>query len=102
LDELPPYFEHAETVPKGDSTKAVFVSSGLANLFNATNNPDLSRVVVVLSDLEAKYERGSEYVINKKALSLKDEAERTAETIRPVDISSTGPSKEVPELVLFY
>ncbi|WP_242823541.1 DUF499 domain-containing protein [Thermoclostridium stercorarium] len=88
LDELPFYFETAETIPKGDSTKAVFVSSGLANLFNALNYPDLSRVVVVISDLEAKYERGSEYVINKTALSLKDEAERTAEILKPIDISS--------------
>lgn len=88
LDELPPYFEYAETVPKGDSTKAVFVSTGLANLFNAINSPDMSRVVIVLSDLEAQYEKGSEYVINKTALSLKNEAERTAEIIKPIDISS--------------
>lgn len=88
LDELPPYFEYAETVPKGDSNKAVFVSTGLANLFNAINSPDMSRVVIVLSDLEAQYEKGSEYVINKTALSLKNEAERTAEIIKPIDISS--------------
>ena len=57
LDELPPYFEYAETVPKGDSNKAVFVSTGLANLFNAINSPDMSRVVIVLSDLKAQYEK---------------------------------------------
>lgn len=88
LDEMPFYFEHAKTVPKGDSNKAVFVSAGMANLFNAINSQDLSRAMIVLSDLEAQYQEGGEFITNQIALSLKDEAERTAETIKPIDITS--------------
>lgn len=88
LDEIPYYLEYAQTVPKGSSDKAHFVYAGLANLFNAINSPNLSQVMVVLADLEAKYEKGGEYINNAIALSLKDEAERTAEPIKPIDMSS--------------
>lgn len=88
LDEIPFYFQANLTVPKGNGTMADFVSMGLANLFNALNSSQLSRVFVVIADLEAKYEWGGNFINNAIAMSLKDEAERTAELLRPVDIGS--------------
>ncbi len=50
------------------------------------NSDELSRVMVLLSDLEAAYEKGGEYVTNVVADALSKEAERTADLIKPVDI----------------
>ena len=86
LDEIPFYFDYALSIPRGEQTLADLVKTGLANLFNAMNSDELSRVMVLLSDLEAAYEKGGEYVTNVVADALSKEAERTAEPERPVDI----------------
>lgn len=86
LDEIPFYFDYALSIPTGEQTLADLIKTGLANLFNAMNSDELSQVMVLLSDLEAAYEKGGEYVSNVVANALSKEAERTADFVKPIDI----------------
>lgn len=91
LDELPPYFDNAESITIGDSNLARVTATALSNLFVATANPKLSNVLIVLSDLNASYESGSE-MLNQSlsvALSTLDkESSRYSENIEPVRSNS--------------
>ena len=60
LDELPPYLDNARAKTIGDSNLAMVTTTALANLFNALGKEELSNVCVVISDLKATYESGSE------------------------------------------
>jgi len=51
------YFDYALSIPTGEQTLADLIKTGLANLFNAMNSDELSQVMVLLSDLEAAYEK---------------------------------------------
>jgi len=75
LDELPPYLENAKSVSVGDSNLAVVTTNALANLFNALGKEELSNVCLVISDLKATYESGSE-LLQSTFKELEDEITR--------------------------
>ena len=60
LDELPPYLENAKSKTIGDTNLAVVTTTALANLFAAIGKEELSNVCLVISDLKATYQSGSE------------------------------------------
>lgn len=83
LDELPPYLENARSKPIGNSDLCVVTTTALANLFTALGKIELSNVCLVISDLKASYESGSEQ-IRKAFRSLENELARSALDIEPV------------------
>lgn len=87
LDELPPYLENAKAKTIGDSNLAVVTTAALANLFNALGKEDLSNVCVVISDLKAIYESGSE-LLQSSFKELENEVNRSAINIEPVSSTS--------------
>lgn len=87
LDELPPYLENAKSRPIGDSNLAVVTTTALANLFNAINKEELSNVCLVISDLRATYESGSE-LLQSSFKELESEVNRLAINIEPVNMAS--------------
>lgn len=87
LDELPPYLENAKAKPVGDSNLAVVTTTALANLFNALNKEELSNVCLVISDLRATYESGSE-LLQSSFKELENEVNRLAINIEPVNMTS--------------
>ena len=87
LDELPPYLENAKSKMIGDTNLAVITTTALANLFTALNKDELSNVLVVISDLKAAYESGSE-LLQSSFKELEYEINRSALVVEPV--SSTG------------
>ncbi len=90
LDELPPYLDYARTEKIGNADLAVVTTRALSNLFSALGRKELSQVCVVLSDLDAAYEVGSQMV--QQAFSqlddLKSEVERQARDVQPVKHNS--------------
>ncbi|APC07621.1 DUF499 domain-containing protein [Neomoorella thermoacetica] len=87
LDELPPYLENAKSKMIGDSNLAMVTTIALANLFNALGKEELSNVCLVISDLKATYESGSE-LLQSSFKDLENEVNRSALNIEPV--SSTA------------
>jgi len=87
LDELPPYLENAKSVSVGDSNLAVVTTNALANLFNALGKEELSNVCLVISDLKATYESGSE-LLQSTFKELEDEITRFALNLEPVASAS--------------
>ena len=87
LDEMPPYLSYLRTRQVGTGTLADITVTALANLFNALNKPELSNVCVVISDLNATYDNGSE-LINKSFKDIDGEISRTAINIEPVKATS--------------
>ena len=87
LDELPPYLENAKSKVIGDSNLAVITTTALANLFNAIARDELSNVCLVISDLRATYEVGSE-LLQSSFKELENEIDRFALNIEPVQQSS--------------
>ena len=87
LDELPPYLENAKSKLIGDSNLAVVTTTALANLFNALGKEELSNVCVVVSDLKATYESGSE-LLQSSFKELENEINRSALVIEPVSSTS--------------
>jgi Protein of unknown function (DUF499)/Fn3 associated len=87
LDELPPYLENAKSKEIGNSDLAQVTSTALANLLTAVAKEDLANVCVVISDLKATYEGGSEQ-INKTLENLKGEVGRSAITLEPVALNT--------------
>ena len=90
LDELPPYLDYARTEKVGNADLAVVTTRALSNLFSALGKAELAHVCVVLSDLDAAYEAGSQMV--QQAFSqlddLKSEVERQARDVQPVKHNS--------------
>lgn len=87
LDELPPYFENARAVSVGNSDLASVTTTALSNLLVAVSRDDLSNVCVVISDLRASYETGSQQIV--RALeNLKSEIGRSALTLEPVGLNT--------------
>jgi predicted AAA+ superfamily ATPase len=61
LDELPPYFNYAQTHVIGTGTLADVTTAALANLMNAVADNKLQNVVLVLTDLAgAAYQQGQQ------------------------------------------
>ncbi|PRR70126.1 DUF499 domain-containing protein [Clostridium thermopalmarium] len=87
LDELPPYLENAKSKTIGDSNLAVITTTALANLFNALGKEELSNVCLVISDLKATYESGSE-LLQSTFKELENEVNRSALNIEPVQSTS--------------
>jgi len=87
LDELPPYLENAKSKAIGDSNLAIVTTTALANLFNALGKEELSNVCVVISDLKATYESGSE-LLQSSFKELENEVNRSALNIEPVSSTS--------------
>ncbi|MEJ5328517.1 MAG: DUF499 domain-containing protein, partial [Candidatus Bathyarchaeia archaeon] len=87
LDELPPYLENAKAKQVGDSNLATVTTTALANLFNALNKEELSNVCLVISDLRATYESGSE-LLQSSFKELENEVNRLAINIEPVNMTS--------------
>lgn len=85
LDELPPYLQAVKSKTVGDSNLAEVTTTALANLFNAINK--LPNVCLVISDLSATYEEGSEY-IKQSFKELEGELSRFALMLEPVSSSS--------------
>ncbi len=87
LDELPPYFEDAKSKAIGNSGLARVTTTALSNLLVAVGKDELANVCVVISDLKATYEGGSQQII--KALEdLKGEVGRGAITLEPVGFNT--------------
>lgn len=87
LDELPPYLENASTVTIGTGNLATVITTGLANLFNALNKPELNNVLIVISDLKATYQSGTR-LLQSAFPNLEGEVNRFALDIQPVGSSS--------------
>lgn len=83
LDELPPYLQNARAMPVGTGTLADITTTALANLFNAVNKAQLSNVCIVVSDLQATYEQGSQ-LLQRSFKELENEISRSAINIEPV------------------
>lgn len=62
LDELPPYFKYAATVPLGVGTLADRTTTAISNLLIALSKPELKNVCLVISTLEKAYQEGNERV----------------------------------------
>ncbi|MEZ0535772.1 DUF499 domain-containing protein [Caldicellulosiruptoraceae bacterium PP1] len=87
LDELPPYLENAKSKLIGDTNLAVITTTALANLFNALAKDELSNVCLVISDLKATYESGSE-LLRSSFKELEAEINRFSLDIEPVQSTS--------------
>ncbi|MBU4450655.1 MAG: DUF499 domain-containing protein, partial [Actinobacteria bacterium] len=87
LDELPPYLENAKSKTIGNSDLCAVTSTALANLFTALGKAQLANVCLVISDLKAAYEIGSE-LIRGAFKNLENEVNRSALNIEPVGAGS--------------
>ncbi len=87
IDELPPYLENARSMTIGNSDLCAVTSTALANLFSAIGKAQLANVCLVISDLKAVYESGSE-LIRGAFKNLNNEVNRSALDIEPVGSSS--------------
>lgn len=87
LDELPPYLENAKSVMIGNTDLAVVTRTALSNLFSALGKEQLSNVCLVISDLKATYESGSE-LLQSTFKELENEINRSALNIEPVGSTS--------------
>lgn len=83
FDELPPYLENAKTNRIGAGTLADITTTALSNLFTAVGKSELKNVCIVVSDLQATYEEGSQ-LLQKSFKNLENEIERSAINIEPV------------------
>jgi len=88
----------------GNSDLSVVTTTALANLLVAVNKAELTNVCVVISDLTASYEGGTDQ-LNKALANLQKETNRSALRIEPVNphgdelyhILRTRLFKELPE-----
>jgi hypothetical protein len=87
LDELPPYLQNAKSIMIGNSDLAMVTTTALSNLFSALGKSQLSNVCLVISDLTATYESGSE-LLRSTFKELNNEVNRSALNIEPVGSSS--------------
>lgn len=87
IDELPPYLENAKAKTIGNSDLCAVTSTALANLFTAIGKAQLANVCLVISDLRAAYESGSD-LIRSAFKNLESEVNRSALNIEPVGSGS--------------
>lgn len=88
LDELPPYFETAQTKAVGDGNLAQVTTAALANLMVALGKPELKHVALIITDLSATNYSSGAAIMGQSLVNLKDETGRIAKTFTPV--SQTG------------
>ena len=84
LDELPPYFHYYNTQQSGNGTIADIVTDAFANLLTAASKK--SRVCIVVSDLSAAYDTGTQ-LIQRALENARQELGRQEYTITPVDLT---------------
>jgi predicted AAA+ superfamily ATPase len=87
LDELPPYLENARSLEVGNSDLSVVTVTALSNLMVAVGKEELSNVCVVISDLKATYEGGTEG-IHEALKNFENEVGRTALNLEPVGLNN--------------
>jgi hypothetical protein len=87
LDELPPYLDYLGKELNYQGKLLSITTRALANLFVAAATKDLSNVCIVVSDLNAAYEAGSEQISNVFR-DLEHEAMRSAKDLDPVRINT--------------
>ena len=87
LDELPPYFQAAKATAIGNSDLAEVTTTALSNLLVAVGKDELSNVCVVLSDLRATYEEGSQLIL-KALQNFEQEIGRSALNLEPVGMNT--------------
>ncbi|CAG0962134.1 hypothetical protein METP2_00859 [Methanosarcinales archaeon] len=87
LDELPPYLENARSVNIGNSDLSVVTVTALSNLLVAAGKDELSNVCIVISDLKATYEGGTES-IHSALVNFENEVGRTALNLEPVGLNT--------------
>ena len=85
LDEMPPYFHDLDTQKVGNGTVADIATRAFANLLTAAGKK--KNVCVVVSDLAAAYERGTN-LINRALNDAKSELGRQERSITPVDLAA--------------
>src|SRR5699024_2121237 len=83
LDELPPYLQNAKSITVGAGNLADVTTTALSNLFNAVGKAELHNVCIVVSDLQATYESGSQ-LLQQSFKELENEIGRSAINIEPV------------------
>lgn len=87
FDELPPYLDNARAKTIGNSDLAQVTTTALANLLVAVGKQELSNVCVVISDLKASYEGGSQQ-ISRALEHLTQEVSRSAVSLEPVAMNT--------------
>lgn len=87
LDELPPYFENAKSKTIGNTDLSVVTKTALSNLLVALGSEELSQVCIVISDLKATYESGSQQ-INQALHDFENEVGRGAVNLEPVGLNT--------------
>ena len=88
LDELPPYFDYAETVQVGQGTLARVTSTALANLLIALGREELKNICLVLSSLEGSHLQGNQ-IINQSLQDAINEVNRNPLIpLQPVQLNS--------------
>lgn len=84
LDELPPYFEFAQTKSVGDGNLAQVTTAALSNLMVALGKPELKNVALIITDLSATNYSSGAAIMGQSLVNLKDETGRIAKTFTPV------------------
>ena len=84
LDELPPYFDFAQTKPVGGGTLANVTTYALSNLLSAAMK--LPKTAIVISNLVGSYQ-GASKGLAKAIADIADETKRQARSITPVDLN---------------
>jgi hypothetical protein len=87
LDELPPYFEAARSKMVGNSDLAQVTLTALSNLLVAVGKKELANVCVVISDLRATYQGGSQQ-LQTALQNFEGEVGRGAITLEPVALNT--------------
>lgn len=87
LDELPPYFENAKSKTIGNTDLSVVTNNALSNLLVALGSKELSQVCIVISDLRATYESGSQQ-ITQALHEFEHEVQRGAVNLEPVGLNT--------------
>jgi len=87
LDELPPYLLNAKSRAIGNTDLAVVTTTALSNLLVAVNKDELSNVCVVISDLRATYDEGTQLISNVLK-NLENEVGRVALNLEPVALNT--------------
>ena len=85
LDEMPPYFHYYDTQKVGRGTVADIATRAFANLLTAAGKK--SNVCVVVSDLAATYDTGTN-LINQALQDARQELGRQERNITPVDLAA--------------
>jgi len=87
LDELPPYLENARSHKVGNSDLSVVTVTAVSNLMVAVGKEELSNVCIIISDLKATYESGTEG-IHSALTNFENEVGRVAINLEPVGLNT--------------